>query len=337
MDSITQAVLGAAVVEATAGRQLGNKAIYWGLFFGTLPDLDILFYPWLDELQRLGWHRGISHSLLLMTLTAPLWGKLVCAIHQQRLSFRRASVAVWVALFTHVLIDCFTVYGTQIFEPFSNYRVGFNNLFIIDPLFTVPMILALLFVPWFRAEHPVRRRINNAALCLSSLYVMWSFGAKAVADHRIEASLAGQGIPHVRYQSAPTPLNTILWRALVETEDGYLIGYTSLLDTPPHDIRFERVPRNAELLGEAKDSPAAVALRWFSQDYFGVTAHNGGFLFSDWRFGEVRDGTDKRAIFTWHLTKAGDAWTFRQVRLPGPNRSDMLPLLWRRIQGERVF
>jgi len=59
VDSITQAALGAAVAEAgMGGRRLGNKAILWGVALGTLPDLDVVVYPWLDHIERLEWHRG---------------------------------------------------------------------------------------------------------------------------------------------------------------------------------------------------------------------------------------------------------------------------------------
>lgn len=66
MDSITQAALGAAVGEAVLGKKLGNRALLWGVFFGTLPDLDILFSPFLDQVRQLSFHRGASHSLLIM-------------------------------------------------------------------------------------------------------------------------------------------------------------------------------------------------------------------------------------------------------------------------------
>ena len=70
MDSVTQAVLGGVVGELVLGRKIGGKGMIWGLVFGTLPDLDILFYPWLDQVEELRWHRGISHSILVMVVAA---------------------------------------------------------------------------------------------------------------------------------------------------------------------------------------------------------------------------------------------------------------------------
>jgi inner membrane protein len=344
MDSLTQAVLGAVVMEAAAGRQIGNRALVWGLWFGTLPDLDILLYPWIEPLDRLGWHRGLSHSLLLMTVTAPLWGGILAWIHRTRaLGWLRASWAVWLALSTHVLIDCFTVYGTQIFEPFSNVRVGLNNLFIMDPLFTLPLLAALLILPWYGSCERRRRRCNTVALTLSSLYVVWSFGAKAVAHHRIESALDQQAIPHTRFFTAPTAFNTLLWRGLVEVEDGLLIGYTSLLDPPGRPVRFEFLPRNAGSLGAAAGSRAQAILDWFSQGYWTAESHPEGPRVYDWRFGEIRNagalGPDNPPvpIFAWQLRPDADGWNFVHIQVPGPPRSTTLLLIWRSLRGEPVF
>lgn len=346
MDSLTQAALGAVVMEATAGKKLGNKALLWGLWFGTLPDLDIVLYPLLDPVQQLGWHRGLSHSLVLMTATAPLWGLLLARLHRGAIGWQPAAWAVWWVLFTHVLIDCFTVYGTQIFEPFSHLRVGLNNLFIIDPLFTAPLVLALLLVPWFRLQggrSAWRGRLTWTALALSSLYTFWSFGAKAVAHQRVTAALEARAIPHTRLMTTPTLLNTFLWRALVDTEEAYLVAYTSLLDKPGTPLRFERLPKNQQALGEAAGSRAAETLAWFSQGWWTAVPGPDGPLIYDWRFGELRHpgplGPDNPPvpIFAWQLRRENGNWIPVQVRLPGPQRRDLLGPVWRRLKGEPVF
>lgn len=345
MDSLTQAVLGAAVMEAVAGRQIGNRAIAWGLWLGTLPDLDIVLYPWLDPLDRLGWHRGLSHSLFLMTVTAPLWGALMARWHRGRLSWRRATWAAWLALFTHVLIDVFTVYGTQVFEPFSSYRLATNNLFIIDPLFTLPMLVALVVIPWWQADSARRRRWNAWGLGLAAAYAGWSFVAKGVAHQRVASALEAEGVPYVRLMTAPGPFNTLLWRALVETEDGLLVGYTSLLDQPGTPFRWVKLPRNAEALEVARGSRAREVLEWFSQGYWTAVSHPDGPLLFDWRFGEIRgngmsevDHTSLRPLFAWQLRQEENGqWTFVQIRGAESRRDRTLTLLWRRLRGEPVM
>ncbi len=138
MDSITQTALGGLCGELLLRKQLGWKSAAWGIFFGTLPDLDIAIAPFVDSMDWLHTHRSLSHSLFLMLLISPLFGWLLSKLHEN-VSYARAASFVLLAWATHILIDCFNNYGTQVFEPFSNYRVALNNMSIIDPLFTIPI------------------------------------------------------------------------------------------------------------------------------------------------------------------------------------------------------
>lgn len=307
MDSITQAALGAAVAEAGLGRRLGNKAILWGAVIGTLPDLDILAYPFMDSLDRLAWHRGISHSLLLSVLAAPLLGWVMHRLAPRDCSFQRGTIVAFLIWFTHVLIDCFTVYGTQIFEPFSNQRVGFDNFFIIDPLYTLPLLIGLGVAAFSKRDSRIRSRANWIGLLVGSLYVLWSFGAKAVVEGRLEEHLEQEGIVWQRYKTSPTPFNTWVWRALVEGENGYWIGYFPVVDGEPPKLEF--LPANQELLDPLRGSRVAERLIWFSEGYYLMEeAGDGALTFSDLRFGErpQADGSVRR-FFSWRLQPNGEA------------------------------
>ncbi|MBD3331441.1 metal-dependent hydrolase, partial [candidate division GN15 bacterium] len=137
MDSLTQLTLGAAVGEATLGKSAGNRAIMWGAIAGTLPDLDVIANPLLDEITQLGWHRGPSHAFFFLTIGAPILGWLISRVHGKYGSWRQWTVLVYFAFITHVILDTFTVYGTQLFRPFSHYPAAFNSISIIDPLYTL--------------------------------------------------------------------------------------------------------------------------------------------------------------------------------------------------------
>ena len=118
MDSLTQLTLGAAVGEATLGRQVGNRAILWGAICGTLPDLDV-FIPFGDAVRDFTYHRGFSHSLFVLAVLTPAMVWLILKFHPQTAPLRRRwYVLVFLSFFTHIVLDCFTVYGTQIFWPF---------------------------------------------------------------------------------------------------------------------------------------------------------------------------------------------------------------------------
>jgi inner membrane protein len=338
MDSLTQATLGAAVAEAGLGKSLGRKAALWGLFLGTLPDLDILAYPLLDNVAQLSWHRGISHSLLAMLVLSPLFGWALNKIHKDALAQvppQRASWTCFWIFFTHVLIDCFTVYGTQIFEPFSSMRVGFNNFFIIDPFYTVPILIGLIGAMVVARDSVWRFRLNTLGLVVSSVYVLWSFTAKSLMHQRFTSEFERQGIAVTRHMTHPTPFNTLLWRSLSEGEQagesGYWIGYASLLDTNKA-VEFRFVPRKAELIAPVRDTRSVQRLLWFSEGYFLARVRDGNLTFSDLRFGEFNfpDG-DITTFFSWIVEPAGGETSIRQTRTQRPEGA--MSKLWQQIKG----
>ena len=45
---------------------------------------------------------------------------------------------------THGLLDSCTSYGTQLFWPFSDERVAWDTMSIVDPLFTIPLLVFVI-------------------------------------------------------------------------------------------------------------------------------------------------------------------------------------------------
>jgi inner membrane protein len=360
MDSVTQAALGAAVAHACWHRQLGRRALAWGLFFGTLPDLDILAFPWLDPVQRLLWHRGESHALWASILGALLFAPLLARLHRdppprpppaparESLGTRTAFTGLWLIFSSHVLIDVFTVYGTQLLAPFSRHGFGLNNLFIIDPLYTAPLLLGILLALVLRGA-PLRRSANVAGLALSTLYVAWSFVAQLRADAVFSSALAraGHEVAPGRSLTSATALNTVLWRHLAEVEGGFLVGYWSWADPDTH-VRFDFVPRGAEALPpEVRASRAFTTVDWFSQGFWAVTALPGepdSLRVIDLRFNELRPGA-AAAPQTWG---APFAWRFplhpdpaqiiplQQIPTDFSQRGAGVGDIWRRLRGDRT-
>ena len=143
MDSVTQIALGAAVGEKVLGKKVGNKAPLWGATLGILPDLDVLGAAFLSGTDQLGFHRWVSHSLLFAVGGGLGIGWALSKLHRDA-SWREWSTLAFWAILTHALLDCFTGYGTQLFSPFSNYPVAFGSIFVIDPLYTLPLAIGLI-------------------------------------------------------------------------------------------------------------------------------------------------------------------------------------------------
>jgi len=343
VDSITQAALGAAVGEAVLGRKLGNRALAWGALFGTLPDLDVVFSPFLDTAGKLVFHRGASHSLLVMVLMSVLLAPWLAKLWKKdRITKWRAGGFVFLAWSTHVLIDCFTVYGTSVFWPFAEKRVALSNLFIIDPLYTMPLLVSLVWLACLRKKKqmPKRRWIGALGLGLSSAYVGLSFLAKHRVDQAIGADLARREVQYLRRIEAPTLLNTLLWRAVVDRGDEIWIGYRSIFEAAETPVRWTVVPRGRDAMARVADTREAQVLEWFSDGWWIARSHNKGVWVADLRFGEMRvwderpGKVDLRAVFSWVLEPEAEGDRLRQIRpqgKPGEGFGRML----RRIGGNR--
>ena len=144
MDSLSQICLGAGVATLVMGNKVPVKqALLWGAVAGTLPDLDVFFGAG-DAITKMVSHRGNSHALLYLALLSPVLAWLISAVHRQLSLFPRWWLAISLVLITHPLLDVMTIYGTRLGLPFTNTPFGIGSIFIIDPLYTLPLVIALL-------------------------------------------------------------------------------------------------------------------------------------------------------------------------------------------------
>ncbi len=340
MDSVTQAALGAAVGYACWSKPLGRWALPVGLALGTLPDLDIVVYPLLDEVQQLYWHRGESHSVWFLIFGSLITAGLLRRLPVTReLSGRQAWWGVFGIYLTHGLIDVFTVYGTQLLAPFSRHGFGTNNLFIIDPLFTVPLLLGSLGAVLLRWERH-RVRANAMGLALATAYVGWSFFAQATADRAFVRGLQDQGIAVERGLTSAGAFNTLLWRHVAEAEDGFWIGYWSWFDAADTPIAFSFVPRRASAVEAVAGARTFAVVDWFSQGWWAVVkTAPGKATVADLRFGDIPTALyqlpqDRAWPFAWEFDlTAGDDTPLVQTAPQLDGFGPTLGLLWQRIRG----
>ena len=336
---MTQAALGAVVGEIILGRKLGWRGAAWGAFFGTLPDLDVMALPFLDPAAGIHWHRGLSHSILVMVIASLLLARPLARLHQERgVTARQMGWMVFWAWSTHVLIDCFTTYGTQIFEPFSSYRVAANLLFIVDPLFTLPLVVGLWKVLRIDpGEFVRRRRIMNWAIALSCFYVLFAVGMKEWAERKIRADFAERGLAGNLVAVAPSSFNTILWRGLIETEEGYFLTYWSPFDTGK--ATYEYLKKNRGIAKSYEGEEALEALKWFSRGHWVAReGEDGTLVVIDMRFTEIRDPGSAmlQPIFQWHLDRDENGQvTAPMLRPKGLDYTGAISLLWQRVWGNR--
>lgn len=333
MDSVTQIVLGAAVGEAVLGKKVGKKAILYGAIAGTIPDLDTLVGNFFDTITAIEMHRGFSHSIVFAILFAPIFGWIISKIESNsEATWKNWSWLMFWGLFTHPLLDAHTTWGTQLFWPFD-LRLAYKNIFVIDPLYTLPFLFFLIMAMRFNRTDPKRRKYNRLGLIVSSIYLLVITPAlKFYTFQKFEAALEEQNITYERMDTRPTPLNSILWTANIETDESFLIGNYSVFDTQPID--FYTVPKNYDLAGDLADDPNLNRLIQISDGWYTFSEKNGDLYFNDLRFGNMDiEDPDSEFIFSYKLAKEHGELTATETEKEMTDAKKLLPRLWARILG----
>ncbi len=300
MDSFTQIVLGIATAEVVAGKILKNRTFLYGAILGTLPDLDILIGKFMSDVDGVTIHRGLSHSVLFFIFLAPVLGYLISKIEKDSINFKKAtSMAFW-CLFTHVVLDMFTSWGTQILWPLEQ-RFAFKTIFVIDPLYTIPLLVALVYV-WKNKDFMVRKKYLTKGLVISSGYLLLTCVLKLIVVSQFEKALANQKITYQELIVKPTAFNTILWNANIATENGYYLGEYSFFDSKT--ISFTFYPKDKALEQNLQNTEDFQKLKKISEGWFLVSQKNNVYYFNDLRFGLLNDDAENpQFAFSYEFTK----------------------------------
>lgn len=317
------------MAAATLGRRTAMwKAALWGGVAGTLPDLDV-FIDHGNDLLNMVLHRGSSHALFWLTLASPLVAAVPALLHGERALFRRWWLAMWLALVTHPLLDAMTVYGTQLLLPFSAHPFGVGSMFIIDPLYTVPLLVGVLGGMLLRRHGGLRW--VQAGLVLSTAYLGWSVLAQWHVRELAQQALAQRQAAPASLLVTPSPFNTVLWRVVAVHPDGsYDEGFHSFFDggRPLQLQRFAGAPQLREALN---GMDAVQRLSAFTHGFYKLHAQGGRAFISDLRMGQ-----EPHYSFSFLVAQdAGGRWQELAPRNQG-SRGDAragLAWVWQRMWG----
>jgi len=303
MDSLTQIVLGIATAEWVAGKKLQNKTFLYGAILGTIPDLDIVVGKFMSDVDGVAIHRGLSHSLLFFVFLAPILGWIIAKVEKSKISFKSASLLAFWCLVTHVLLDLFTSWGTQILWPLD-HRFALKTIFVIDPLYTIPLFISLIFV-WRNKEFLVRRKYVIRGLVISSSYLLLTCVLKLFAVNKFEKALQNQKLNYQELIIKPTAFNCILWNANIATSKGYYLADYSLFDSQP--IQFTFYPKNLKLEEKLVNSYDFQQLIKISEGWYLVSTQNNRLLFNDLRFGLLNDNPENpQFAFSYQMIPMSD-------------------------------
>ena len=335
MDTITQALLGAVVAEAGGFREkLGPRALGFGALCAAIPDLDIAAAV-AGEWATMIHHRGITHSLVAYPVMAPALGWLHWRLRERDRRKRAdeshadppAAAASWhgwawlafFALLSHPLLDVCTSYGTQLLFPLTDRRFAIDAVSIIDFLYTLPLVVAVLISRSARFTRARARQIAVGVLAGTTLYLgigLWQ-GERAKAWAAEE--LTAEGFEVATMRALPSRLNIWLRRILARDPAGNIrIGYVSTL-APRRPIPFMSVPPAEDpLVADALRSEHGELLIWFSGGMLSAEVERGpgGAIvhFSDLRFGAITRPNWGGMGAAAHYDSAGNLVGFHRER-----------------------
>lgn len=249
MDSLSQIVLGAATFALIKDKEIGKKALLYGAILGTIPDLDILANPFYNTIEQLAIHRAFSHSIFFSILLSLLFGKLFSKIHKT--SFTSWFWASFFALFTHPLLDLCTTYGTRLLYPLNKSYFALDNVFVIDPLYTIWLLIGCTTLLVINKKNKHRCTILKWSLIISTSYLFFGLFVNLYVKNHFKNELNRQNITYEKLKIVPTPFNTILWQGIVKTEEGIYFSDYSLLDSQKN-LRFHYEKNDNAFLEEKK-------------------------------------------------------------------------------------
>ena len=272
----------------------------WGGILGTLPDLDVLI-PHDGPVEDFVYHRGFSHSLFLLALISPLLAWLITKLYRDtREHFRGWWLLTFLVLETGVLLDFLTVYGTQILWPFDTTPRAWPVFFIIDPLFTLPVLVGCSTALLLSRKTRLGHRLNTIGLVVSMVYMLWAFGVREYVDFRVRDALALHGVGYSQLVSTPAPFTTFLWRFVGIDQDRFFETYFSIFDGDA-PLVVDHYPRNPQLLRGLEEHPPVAKLRWFTRGFYAVDDVAESIVISD-----LRMGSHPHYVFRFKVAKAGN-------------------------------
>lgn len=257
MDPCSQALLGASLSCSFSKKKDLSKASICGLAGGFFPDLDIIIKSENDPLLFLEYHRHFTHSLFFV----PIGGLIVSGIlyitfFRKKISFSKIYLFSSLGIFTHGLLDACTSYGTSLYWPFSNERVSWSIISIIDPIFTLILILGFIFCIKLKSKI-----YSQIGFLFSIVYLMLGLFKHNLTFEFVKNLSNERGHEVERFFLNPTIGNNILWRSIYQFEGNYYVDaiYIPLISPPKFkkgssvnkidkENHFQHIKSNSQLM-----------------------------------------------------------------------------------------
>lgn len=335
MDPISQGALGAALPQSVSDRPTFREravTITWvGCLAGMAPDIDVFIRSSTDPLLFLEFHRQFTHSLFFIPI-----GALVCALLFSRfsrptLNFQQTYLVCLLGYSTHALLDACTSYGTQLLWPFSNYRFAWNNIAVVDPAATLPLLVGVILT--MRRADPLYVRFG---LGWFLLYLGLGFLQQDRAHQVAQLLASSRGHDSAEIAIKPGFANIILWKSVYLYEGTYYVDAIRTGVTP-RIYEGTRVPKFdvvRDLPWLDRDSQQGIDLerfRWFSKDYLAMDPNRSNFVI-DMRYSILPNEVNS----LWGIGLSPDADTLAHVTFESDRDAspERMAIFWAMLRGD---
>ncbi|RLQ22863.1 metal-dependent hydrolase [Seongchinamella sediminis] len=332
MDPLTQGALGAALPQSTAARQQAGSAALLGFLAGMAPDLDVLIRSSSDPLLFLEYHRHFTHALVFIP-----FGGAICALALHYLFGRRRGLSLgqsWLfctlGYATHALLDACTTYGTMLLWPFSDQRFAWNTISVIDPLFTLPLLLAVVLAAIWRK--PVLARFGLAWAVLYIGLGLVQRDAAVAMGHELAAQ---RGHQPLRLEAKPSFANILVWKTVYETAERYYVDAVRATVKPRvypgSSVEKLVLERDMPWLDPGSQQARDVErFRWFSNGYIARDPVYSNRVI-DIRYSLLPNQIDP--LWSIELKPGATPREHVQYRTHREDSRDRVPLMWDMITG----
>ena len=269
MDPLSQGTVGAAFAQSVANKNNIFKIGFIGFLAGLTPDLDVLIKSSTDPILSLEYHRQFTHSLFFIPFGSLIFTILIFPLVKSSLSLKTVYFASLLGYSTHGLLDACTSYGTQLFWPFSNERVSWNNISIVDPLFTIPILILLGVAIKTKKKIFSFFGIGWIMFYLTLGYFQYK---RALSAAKELATMRGHNAELLTLK--PSFGNLILWKSIYKHKETFYVdairtGQSSTWCLGETIRVFDYKYHLPDLDKDSQQKKDIERFRWFSQDYLG--------------------------------------------------------------------
>jgi len=269
MDPLSQGTVGAAFAQSVANKNNIFKIGFIGFLAGLTPDLDVLIQSSTDPILSLEYHRQFTHSLIFIPFGSLIVALLIFPLVKSSMSLKTVYFSSLLGYATHGLLDACTSYGTQLFWPFSNERVSWNNISIVDPLFTIPVLILLVIAIRTKKKIFSFFGIGWIIFYLFLGFVQYERALSAAIEL---ANMRGHNAERLTLK--PSFGNLILWKSIYQHKETFYVDAIRTAQSSTWCLgesikAFDYQYHLPDLDKESQQKNDIERFRWFSQDYLG--------------------------------------------------------------------